>query len=165
MTKVKTMTCQHKTTILHPKTMSIISITMFLLAALFSITTLSTSLAFADDDNSVVDEIDITVPVSCSLSGTGMDTHITELHNTESDSSIGESTITAYCNDLNGFSIYAVGFTNNEYGNNYLIDSNLPSTTNIATGTATSGNTSQWAMKLSPSSYLSYHYHWYYRRH
>ena len=105
--------------------------------------------AFADDP-SIVDDINITVPVSCSLSGTGMDTHITSLHNTESDSSIGESTITAYCNDLNGFSIYAVGFTNNEYGNNYLIDSNLPSTTNIATGTATSGNTSQWAMKLSP---------------
>lgn len=105
--------------------------------------------AFADDP-SIVDDINITVPVSCSLSGTGMDTHITELHNTESDSSIGESTITAYCNDLNGFSIYAVGFTNNEYGNNYLIDSNLPSTTNIATGTATSGNTSQWSMKLSP---------------
>ena len=110
---------------------------------------LSSSTVLADNDP-VIDEVNVTVPVSCTLSGTGMDTHITELQNTESDSSIGESTITAHCNDLNGFAIYAVGFTNNEYGNNYLIDSNLPSTANIATGTATSGNTSNWAMKLTP---------------
>ncbi len=98
----------------------------------------------------VTDQVNVTIPVSCSLSGTGMDSHVTSLHNTESDSSIGETTITAYCNDLNGFSIYAVGFTNDEYGNTTLSDSNLASTNNILTGTSTSGATSNWAMKLTP---------------
>ena len=101
-------------------------------------------------DPSVTDEINLTVPVSCSLSGTGMDTHTTELHNTESDSAIGESTITAYCNDLNGLSIYAVGFTNNEYGNNNLVSVTASTTNTIPTGTNTSGDTSSWAMKLTP---------------
>ena len=33
------------------------------------------------DDNSVVDEINITVPVSCTISGTGQDTHNANINN------------------------------------------------------------------------------------
>ena len=128
---------------------NIITVFTFLITAFFSTSTLFPTNVSATDP-SVVDEINLTVPVSCSLSGTGMDTHITELHNTESDSSIGESTITAYCNDLNGFSIYAVGFTNNEYGNNNLVSVTASTTNTIPTGTNTSGDTSSWAMKLTP---------------
>ena len=105
--------------------------------------------AFADN-TSIVDKINLTVPVSCSLSGTGMDSHVTTLQNGHSNSTIGESTITAYCNDLNGFSIYAVGFTNNEYGNNHLVSTTASGTNSISTGTNTSGDTSSWAMKLTP---------------
>ena len=117
---------------------------LFVLACVFLV---SSTNAFADE--SVVDQVNITIPTSCSLSGTGMDTHNTTIHNNESDSAIGESIITAYCNDVNGFSIYAIGFTNDEDGNNYLTDSNLDSTSNIPTGTATTGATSSWAMKLA----------------
>ena len=118
---------------------------LFVLACVFLV---SSTNAFAEE--SVVDQVNITIPTSCSLSGTGMDTHNTTIHNNESDSAIGESVITAYCNDINGFSIYAIGFTNDEDGNNYLTDSNLDSTSNIPTGTATTGATSSWAMKLAP---------------
>ncbi len=118
---------------------------LFVLACVFLV---SSTNAFAEE--SVVDQVNITIPTSCSLSGTGMDTHNTTIHNNESDSAIGESIITAYCNDINGFSIYAIGFTNDEDGNNYLTDSNLDSTSNIPTGTATTGATSSWAMKLTP---------------
>ena len=103
----------------------------------------------ADDDTSVVDEINITVPVSCTLSGTGQNSHDAEINNGQYDSAIGETTLKAYCNDNEGFAIYAIGYTDDEEGKNVLTNSTLGSTYDIVTGTATSGNTSNWAMKLS----------------
>ena len=101
------------------------------------------------DDTSIVDQINITVPVSCTLSGTGMDTHNAEINNGQSNSAIGETILKAFCNDTNGFSIYAIGYTDNEDGKNVLTNTTLGSTYDIATGTATSGDTSNWAMKLN----------------
>ena len=95
-----------------------------------------------------VDEITITVPPSCSLSSTGGDSHTAEILNGQTNSSVGESTIKAYCNDNNGFSIYAIGYTDNELGKTVLTSSTLGSTYDILTGTNTTGNSS-WAMKLS----------------
>ncbi|MBQ6414180.1 hypothetical protein IJI28_00965 [Candidatus Saccharibacteria bacterium] len=103
---------------------------------------------YADNDT-VTDEVNVTIPISCTLSGTGMDSHVTELQNTESNSAIGETIMKAYCNDNNGFSIYAIGFTDDEYGKTVLTDSSIDSTNDIITGTSTSGPTSNWAMKLS----------------
>ena len=48
-----------------------------------------------------------------------------------------------------GFAIYAIGYTDNEEGRNVLTSSTLGSTYDITTGTAITGNDSQWAMKLS----------------
>ena len=110
---------------------------------------LSSTLVSADDDTSVVDEINITVPISCTLSGTGMNTHNANINNGQYDSAIGETTMKAFCNDNNGFAIYAIGYTDNEDGKNVLTNSTLGSTYDIETGTAITGNDSQWAMKLS----------------
>lgn len=66
------------------------------------------------DNDSVVDEINITVPVSRTLSGTGIKSHNTEISNGQYDSAIGETTIKALCNDNEGFAIYAIGYTDNE---------------------------------------------------
>lgn len=107
---------------------------------------LGSSIVSADD---VVDEINITVPVSCNLEGTGMNSHNATLNNGQYNSAIGETTIKAYCNDNEGFAIYAIGYTDNEEGKNVLTSSTLGSTHDIVTGTATSGSTSNWAMKLS----------------
>ena len=107
---------------------------------------LSSTFVSADD---VVDEINITVPISCTLGGTGMDTHNATINNGQYNSAIGESTIKAFCNDSEGFAIYAVGFTDDEPGKNVLSNSTLGSTFDISTGTLTAGNASQWAMKLS----------------
>ncbi|MBR2741221.1 hypothetical protein IKD98_00470 [Candidatus Saccharibacteria bacterium] len=109
---------------------------------------LALSFAFVSADD-VIDEINITVPVSCSLSGVGMNTHNATINNGQSNSAIGETTIKAFCNDTNGFAIYVIGYTDNEDGKNVLTSSTLGSEHDIATGTATSGNTSNWAMKLS----------------
>ncbi|MBR2741579.1 hypothetical protein IKD98_02385 [Candidatus Saccharibacteria bacterium] len=107
---------------------------------------LTSTFVSADD---VVDEINITVPVSCSISGTGMNSHNATIANGQYNSAIGETTIKAMCNDSEGFAIYAIGYTDDEDGKNVLTSSTLGSTHDIATGTATSGNTSNWAMKLT----------------
>ena len=115
---------------------------------LFSGIILSSSLVSADND-SVVDEISITVPVSCTLSGTGMTSHTAEIANGTYTPDIGTTTLKAFCNDNEGFAIYAIGYTDNEDGKNVLTSSTLGSIYDIETGTATSGDDSQWAMKLS----------------
>ena len=100
----------------------------------------------------IVDQINITVPVSCTMSGTGQNTHNAEINNGQYNSNIGTTTLKAFCNDNEGFSIYAVGYTNNEIGKNVLTSSTLGPTHDIVTGTAISGNTSNWAMKLATVS-------------
>ena len=112
-------------------------------------TILASSIVSADDDTSVVDQINITVPVSCTLSGTGMNTHNAEISNGQYNSAIGETTLKAFCNDNEGFAIYAIGYTDNEEGKNVLTNSTLGSTYDITTGTAITGNDSKWAMKLT----------------
>ncbi|MDO4747019.1 MAG: hypothetical protein Q4A70_01595 [Candidatus Saccharibacteria bacterium] len=100
-------------------------------------------------DDSVVDQINIAVPVSCTMSGTGMNTHNAEIQNNTYTADIGATTLHAFCNDSAGFAVYAVGYTDNEFGKNVLTNATLGSTYDIATGTAESGNTSNWAMKLA----------------
>ena len=117
---------------------------------------LSASHVSADD--SVVDVINITVPVSCSLSGTGMNTHNAEIINGTYEDDIGTTTLKAFCNDNNGFAIYATGFTGDEVGatNSNKLVGTPASVGNIDTGTATSGNTSNWAMKLETDGTATY---------
>ena len=115
-----------------------------------------TSVSVSADDN-VVDNVNIEVPVSCSLEGTGMTSHNANIVNGTYQPDIGSTTLKAFCNDSNGFAIYAIGFSNEEYGNTNLIGAS--SSINIVTGTATSaGNpdTSNWAMKLSTDGTATY---------
>ena len=124
---------------------------------LLSVAVLSGSKVSATDD-SVVDEVDITVPVSCTLSGTGMNSHNAEIPNGTYTADIGTTTLKAFCNDDAGFAIYATGYTGNTIGetnSNKLVGTNASSNATIDTGTATSaGNpdTSNWAMKLTTVS-------------
>ena len=65
---------------------------------------------------------------------------------------IGLTTFSTVCNDAGGYAVYAVGYTDGTIGNNVLaanIGGVVSPTDNIATGTAESGNTSNWAMKLN----------------
>ena len=116
---------------------------------------LMSSYSYATDD-STVDNVSITVPVSCSLSGTGMNSHNASVVNGTYQADIGTTTMKAFCNDTNGFAIYVIGYTDNEYGKTVLTNSTLGSSADIATGTATSGSTSNWAMKLATSSSATY---------
>ena len=66
------------------------------------------------DDTSVVDEINITVPIACTMSGTGMQSHNAEIANGTYIPDIGSTTLHAFCNDAEGFAIYAAGYTGDE---------------------------------------------------
>ena len=116
----------------------------------FSILMLASSSIHADDD--VVDDVNISVPVSCTLNGVGMDTHNATIIQGQVNSSIGESTITAFCNDADGFSIYAIGFSLDDEGETSMISSSVGYSSIIQTGTSKVGNESQWAMKILPDS-------------
>ncbi|MBR2994432.1 hypothetical protein IKF32_00740, partial [Candidatus Saccharibacteria bacterium] len=110
------------------------------------------------DEPSVVDIINITLPVSCSLTGTGQNTHNAEIQNSTYVADIGTTTLTAFCNDNNGFAIYATGYTGDEIGatnSNKLVGTAATGNATIVTGLATSaGNpdVSNWAMKLTATS-------------
>ena len=98
---------------------------------------LTTSLASAED---VVDDVSITVPTSCSMSGSGMASHTAEIANGIYQANIGTTTITALCNDNAGFSIYAAGYTGEEIGgtnSNKLVGTEASGNATIDTGTAT----------------------------
>ena len=131
-----------KKTIIYSTAVSILALTAF-----FTVPT------FATDNTDVVDEINITIPVSCTLTGTNL-LHTDTIQNNQYKTDIGSATIKATCNDTNGLAVYAIGYTNDEYGNNQMIDSSLDSAYNIDTGKYTSGTTtnSVWSMKLTPVS-------------
>ena len=117
------------------------------------------SASVSADNDSVVDEINITVPISCTMSGSGMTSHNASIPNGTYTADIGSTTLTAFCNDNSGFSIYATGYTGNEIGqtnSNKLVGTSSSNNAVIDTGTNTTAGSpdiSNWAMKLeAPSS-------------
>ena len=132
--------------------------TSLLTITILSGAALSSTLVSATDNTDIVDEINITVPVSCSLSGTGMTSHNANIVNGTYQADIGSTTLKAFCNDTNGFAIYATGYTGNEIGetNSNKLVGTPASIGNIDTGTATNGDTSNWAMKLATDSNATY---------
>ena len=100
--------------------------------------------------NSGSDNLAITISSSCTLSSVVNIPHNAEVYNGNYLGDIGKTTIKTLCNDGNGYSVYAVGYSNNEEGNNRLINTD-PNYSNhsIDTGLNTSGLTSAWAMKLN----------------
>ena len=94
------------------------------------------------------DNLAITISSSCTLSSVVNVPHNAEVYNGNYLGDIGKTTIKTLCNDGNGYSVYAVGYSNNEEGNNKLINSERPEYS-IDTGLNTSGFTSAWVMKLN----------------
>ena len=121
---------------------------------LFAVPLLTTALfggsAFAE--TSVTENTSITIPISCSITNTVNSAHTATVNLGTYVQDIGESTFKVLCNDAEGFSVYAVGYSGDTYGNTTMVPASIPASNGIATGTATSGNTSNWAMKLTAVS-------------
>ena len=109
------------------------------------------SLPHSSATNSANDNLSLSIPISCSLSATvatGEEHTISMVAGTYEDE-IGKTTINTTCNDPNGYVVYAIGNARNNEGSNVISPNNISDTYSIPTGTNTSGNTSQWAMKLT----------------
>ena len=102
----------------------------------------------ATGSGSSTDTLSFNISSSCTLSSVVDSSHTAELINGTYVSGIGQTTITTLCNDGNGYSIYANGYSNNEEGNNKLVNTEN-SNFNIVSSIAQSGTTSNWAMSLN----------------
>ncbi len=130
--------------------------TAFYLVGLTFLSAFFLALPSAHAEDSVVTTTAITISESCSMTGTINTPHNASVINgTYSGASypngIGQTTLKAFCNDSAGFAIYAIGYTNDEYGNTKLHSDTLGSTYDINTGIYNSGSASSstWSMKLT----------------
>ena len=133
----------------------------FFIAPIFTllISVLLSSFPVSADSAEVIDTIELTVPIACTLGGVGTTSHNATMSpgtysaasGNEYEAGIGKTTLTSFCNDANGFSIYAIGFTNNLYEgepHTKLVGKNTNQT--ISTKVYASGDaTSNWSMKLT----------------
>ena len=92
----------------------------------------------------------VVVPDVCSLASSSTNHTGTVNGGSYTENFGGESTVTVTCNDRNGYSVYAVGYSNNELGTTTLIGTSTGLV--IPSGTSTSGDVSNWAMKLTPGT-------------
>ncbi len=104
-------------------------------------------------DNTATIDLSIGVPMACTMAGDVASNHTAEIENGIYRTGIGVTIFRVICNDHAGFSVYAIGFSDDTMGNNNLVarvGGELSPSNDIVTGTATSGNTSNWAMMLTP---------------
>ncbi|MBR0430946.1 hypothetical protein IJJ05_01490, partial [Candidatus Saccharibacteria bacterium] len=106
--------------------------------------------------DSVITDVNVAVPISCSMFGTGMNSHNATIPNGTGQEGIGTTTLKAFCNDSNGFSIYAIGYTDSTDGKNVLVGNAISSDYDIATGLSMGGANSQWAMSLNTNTSATY---------
>ena len=122
-----------------------------------AMTVLSATVLAGDYSNAVTTTAtaSVNVAAACTITANTTSDHSAMVSPGQYTQPIGETTLTVICNDAEGFAIYAIGNANNEMGNNQLlatINGTLNNTYNIVTGTATSGDTSNWAMKVNAVS-------------
>ena len=129
------------------------NISMYTLAAIcFMVYTTELNYAHADDEDlgSASSSLgaSVTVGTACNFSGNVDSQHNATITNGINSTDIGKTTLNVTCNDQGGYAVYAIGYTNDEYGNTSL-KSSISDDYNIPTGTSTSGDTSNWSMKLA----------------
>ena len=141
---------------MHTNEKNLLVVPVIITGSLLSVTLLSfialSMLKVSAVDN-VVDDVSISVPIACNLTSTLDSDHTSTIYNGTNTENIGTTTMQVFCNDAEGFAIYAAGYTGNEVGgenSTKLIGMNNQTPVgNISTGIATSGNTSNWSMKVT----------------
>ena len=103
----------------------------------------------------MVSNVSVTVTTSCTFQGIVNEAHTANLENGVVRGNIGSTTLKAFCNDNGGFSIHAIGYTDEEYGKTVLSSQAVGDSVDIATGIDTSG-ASSWAMKLDNTQSEAY---------
>ena len=147
MGKIKQQSINSRTEFFYYAFRNILLVSVPLLLIFALILSLPHSSAVSSD-SSGTDSFTVSISSACTISSVVNSEHSIETNVGTYVADVGKTTITTLCNDGNGYSIYANGYSNNEEGNNKLINSEYPEYS-INTGLATSGLTSAWAMKLN----------------
>ena len=128
----------------------LVSVPLLILAAL--ILGLSTSHSFAvGSGSSGTDNVQLVLSTSCTVNAVVTSEHKVSLNGGQLDNNVGNTKLSAYCNDNNGYSIYAVGSSGDMDGNTDLVNT-VNESYNIHTGVYNGNNASNpssWAMKLT----------------
>ena len=128
-----------------------------LLTTIISGIVLSSSTTHADTTTTRSSAVSVTVNNACTMKG-GSDGTATgnSVYSATVDpgttKEITGSKLTTVCNDSNGYSIYAIGYSGDNYTTNNTKMIGSGSIGNIDTGTTTGGDNSSWAMKLAAVS-------------
>ena len=103
---------------------------------------------FAATGTTVTDTVQVSISSACSITSTNAaNTYSATMTNGQLKSDFGSTTMTIACNDAGGWHVTAVGSGADATDKTAM--NATGSGTDIATGTATSGATSNWAMKVS----------------
>ena len=105
-------------------------------------------------NNASSDSLSISISSACTLSSSIDRAHTVNVNAGTHTVDIGSTRVNAYCNDNNGYSIYAIGSSNDVDGNTDLISS-INDNYNIKTGIYDEGSSSSltpssWGMRLAP---------------
>ena len=101
--------------------------------------------------SSGADNVQLILSTSCTVNAVVTSEHTVSLNGGQLDNNVGNTKLSAYCNDNNGYSIYAVGSSGDIDGNTDLINT-VNESYNIHTGVYNENNASNpssWAMKLT----------------
>ena len=131
----------------------LVSIPLLALSALV----LGFSVSHSSATTSGSDSLSISILSACTIDSIIESNHTATVNAGTHTSDIGSTRINAYCNDDNGYSIYAIGSSNNVDGNTDLVNANIGGNYNIHTGVYDENNSSSlaassWSMKLTAGS-------------
>ena len=101
--------------------------------------------------SSGTDNVQLVLSTSCTVNAVVASEHTVSLNGGQLDNNVGNTKLSAYCNDNNGYSIYAVGSSGDIDGNTDLVNT-VNESYNIHTGVYNENNVSNpssWAMKLT----------------
>ena len=120
------------------------------------ISALVLSLPHSSAYSSSTDNVSLTLPSACTISASVIEGHNATIVNGQYEGDVGNTKINAFCNDNNGYFIYAIGTSGDTDGNTDLISSANDSYnihTNVYNAsTLTPSTPSSWAMKLSSNN-------------
>ena len=103
---------------------------------------------FAAEGTTVTDTVEVTINSDCTITTTNAaNTYSATMTNSQLKSDLGSTSMTINCNDAGGWHVTAVG--SGADASDKTVMNATGSGTDIATGTATSGATSNWAMKVT----------------
>ncbi|MBR0465386.1 hypothetical protein IJJ02_01170 [Candidatus Saccharibacteria bacterium] len=143
--------------IIHRRQVPSIIAGALLLVTLLTGTILTNSAVKADNTKTDSSNVSVTVNSACTMKGGSDGTSDTgnSIYSATIDpgtvAEINGSKLTTICNDPNGYSLYAIGYSNDAYvtpTNTQMIGAYG----NINTGTNTTGDNSSWSMKLAAAS-------------